>query len=309
MTGPQTDLIRQFLNLAPTQADIDKLVEWRKSRKTTVTSVLADWHAAKLAELHGKETATLRKTHQWLEKFAKSFGDRSAAEIPEKEIRLYIENASKSPKSRIDFRTRIVSLWRFARIHEHFDSQEAAKLPSYKAEKKGHISVWSPDEMKMLLAAVDKEFLPWLCFAGFSGLRSEEISPSASTGKPPLRWEWVKRDQRVIDIPASLSKVKKRRLVPITDTLAAWLDFIDPPKEGVVCPRLPSKYATKTLGESVGGWRKNDLRHSYGTYRAAVLKNLPQLALEMGNSVEKIEDHYREAVSEEMANSYWNLRP
>ena len=59
----------------------------------------------------------------------------------------------------------------------------------------------------------------------------------------------------------------------------------------------------------VGGWRKNALRHSYGSYRAAQIKDLQALAIEMGTSYPMIEKHYREAVTPATAEAFWSLTP
>ena len=98
-------------------------------------------------------------------------------------------------------------------------------------------------------------------------------------------------------------------LIILLVILAAWLDHIEPPTTGIICPRLPAEHVTGTIGKLVNGWKKNALRHSYGSYRAAITKNLAELALEMGTSVVMIEKHYREAVGEEVAAKYWNLIP
>lgn len=318
LSADQLELVRQFLALDPTSEDLRKLREWRQASAVDLAAVVDHWYAIKLAELHGKESIHLGQVKRWYEKLAAHFTGRAGATIRERELREYLEALTANPKSRGDYRSRVISLWKFARTHEHFDSPEADKLPAYKPEAKGHVSHWSPDEMRKLLVAAAEhesgEFLPWLVLAAFSGLRSEEIAPPKKRNKPAFRWEWVKRGTAgdghgVIDVPANVSKTRKRRLLPITGTLAAWLNHIQQPLAGDICPRLPSKYATAALGEHVGGWRKNDLRHSYGTYRAATLKDLPALAIEMGNSVEKIEEHYREAVSEEVARKFWALTP
>lgn len=309
LTAAQADLVRQFVDLNPTSDDLRKLREWRAMASTPLPVVVARWHASKVAELEGgKETPHLRNVRQWLEKLAKTFDGRPAASLTVDELRGYIEGCTRVSKSRGDLRMRVVALWKFAETHGLFSSSEADKLPSYKAATREEVSKWTIDEMKALLGAVPDEFLPWFLLATFSGLRSEEISAKPGT-KPLLDWSAVKLEQKVIILPATISKVRKRRLVPITPTLKAWLEAIKPPKSGPVCARYPAVHITKELGKMVGGWRKNDCRHSYGSYRAAEKKDLPALAIEMGTSYPMIEKHYREAVSEKEAKAYWRIFP
>jgi len=310
LTGNDADLVRQFIALKPTAADVQKLREWRAASAIPLSSAVANWHESKLAELHGKESPHLRNVHQWLEKLGKAFPDLTAAEITVEQIRAHIEGATKNPKTRRDARARVVALWKFARTHDLFDSAEADKLPNYRGGVDKSVDIWTVAEMRQLLTGVPEEFLPWLVLAAFSGLRSQEIAPARGT-KPPLQWENIRRESEGghIDLPAACSKVGKRRLLPITPTLGAWLDRINPPATGVICPRLPAEHVCGFIGNLVGGWRKNALRHSYGSYRAAGLKDLPALAIEMGTSVAMIEKHYREAVTESAAESYWSLTP
>lgn len=307
MTADQTEMVRQFLSLDPTSDDLRKLAEWKSARGTTVDSAVAQWHSHKLAELGGKESPHVRNEHQWLEKLAAAF-PVAAEKITALDLQDYIESASSNAKSRKDARARVAMLWKFASDHGLFSSTAATRLPRYKPAARGAIAIWTPDEIQMMIAGCPPEFLPWLVMAAFSGLRSEEITPKAGT-KPPLRWENVKRNQGFIDLPASTSKVRKRRLVPITPTLESWLSHLSPPESGIVCERLPAERATSILGALVGGWRKNALRHSYGSYRAAATRDLQALAIEMGTSHPMIEKHYREAVSEEAAANYWGIIP
>lgn len=308
LSSTQADLVRQFLALNPTSADIENLRQWKNGTSATVSDAVTRWHAFKVAEIPGGvETPHIKSVRQWLEKLAKAFPGQ-ASKITADQLRQHIEAASQSGKSRKDYRDRTTMLWEFARTHDIFKSDEAAKLPKYKVDESDGIDIWTPAELKKLLSECPAEFLPWLVISCFSGLRSEEIAPKPGT-KPPLDWKSVKRSQGFIDVPAKLSKVRKRRLVPITPTLEAWLAHINPPASGVVCPRLPSKHATRDLGQLVGKWRKNASRHTYGSWRAAEIKDLPALAIEMGSSFVMIEKHYREAMSEEESEAYRQLVP
>lgn len=51
------------------------------------------------------------------------------------------------------------------------------------------------------------------------------------------------------------------------------------------------------------------LRHSYGTYRAAILRNSHNLAEETGNSVTMVRTYYDAVVSPSVAKLWWKIRP
>jgi hypothetical protein len=51
------------------------------------------------------------------------------------------------------------------------------------------------------------------------------------------------------------------------------------------------------------------LHHSYGNYRAAILRNSHNLAEEMGNSVAIVRTYYDAVVSPSVAKLWWNIQP
>jgi hypothetical protein len=56
-------------------------------------------------------------------------------------------------------------------------------------------------------------------------------------------------------------------------------------------------------------WKRNALRHSFGSYRMEQTKNEGLVALEMGNSPKIVKDHYFEIVDAEAAEKFWSLKP
>jgi len=307
LTGHEADLVRQFVALRPTADDIAVLRERRGRKSTTLASVVESWVSHKLAELNGVESRTLNGDRLWFEKLASYFPDVLPGDITTDQLREYIEAASTNQKSRKTYRARVSMLWKFAATHEIFTSTAADRLPAYKVATRERISILTPDQARTLLANVADEYRPWLVLALFSGLRAEEINARQESKKPSLQWDAVQ--ESTIVVPARVSKVGKRRFCPVLPTLAAWLDHLGRPQSGRICKRSPSRTETGRLGALIGGWPRNVLRHSYGSYRAAVLKDVPALALEMGNSVSIIEAHYREAVPPEVAEEFWKLTP
>jgi hypothetical protein len=56
-------------------------------------------------------------------------------------------------------------------------------------------------------------------------------------------------------------------------------------------------------------WQHNVLRHSFISYRLAIVKNEGQVALEAGNSPNVIFKNYRALVKEKAAQAWFNLMP
>jgi uncharacterized protein involved in type VI secretion and phage assembly len=56
-------------------------------------------------------------------------------------------------------------------------------------------------------------------------------------------------------------------------------------------------------------YKRNALRHSFGSYRMEMVKNAGQVALEMGNSAAIVMKHYFDIVEARAAKEYWSIRP
>ena len=56
-------------------------------------------------------------------------------------------------------------------------------------------------------------------------------------------------------------------------------------------------------------WQDNGLRHSFISYRLAILHDTARVALKAGNSPEVIFGHYRELVTPESARAWFDINP
>ena len=112
-----------------------------------------------------------------------------------------------------------------------------------------------------------------------------------------------------IEIKAAKAKSKSRRLVPIHPNLRAWLEPLRK-SEGPLCKVKNIAHAVWSLRRKAGlGWRQNALRHSYASYRLADTPDAARVALEMGNSPEKLFRHYRELVTPDAAKEWFTIMP
>jgi hypothetical protein len=56
-------------------------------------------------------------------------------------------------------------------------------------------------------------------------------------------------------------------------------------------------------------WKRNALRHSFGSYRLAITKNENLVAVEMGNSPQMLFANYRGVTTEARAAEYFAIEP
>jgi hypothetical protein len=118
----------------------------------------------------------------------------------------------------------------------------------------------------------------------------------------------VNFEKRHIELRATQAKTAARRLIPISDNLAAWVEpFVT---NGRIIPQPRIRCDIAILAKEVGvGWPKNVLRHSYISYRVAQTGDVPRTALESGNSPEVIFRHYHELVDKEAAEAWFGIMP
>jgi hypothetical protein len=106
-----------------------------------------------------------------------------------------------------------------------------------------------------------------------------------------------------------MAKTRSRRLVPISDNLRAWLEPLARPSGNVVEYRNADQ-AMRRFHQSIGfKWKRNALRHSYISYRLALIADTARVALECGNSPDVIFKHYRELVTPEEAGKWFSIMP
>jgi len=311
-------MIRAFLDLSPTWADLERWGAERASHKISIAAAIERFIAHKLSESADGETKHIKLTRSDLLLMAENVGPETPlARVRASALAEWLDDLEVGPKRKKDYRAACVALWRWAWSQDLIVSTgpktEPEKLPVPQVRKKDFVRVLSVEELRFLFLHVRREFLPWLALSAFSGIRSGEIR---MWGKAPLDWSMVKLDRRKIDLPPSLSKTGRRKLIPISDTLAEWLKELGPPAAGEVIPEPAFNEETSRLGllldahfQREEGWPSNCLRHSFGSNRLAQKPDIAALAIEMDNSPAIIKAHYLEVRSEEEAASYFGVLP
>jgi integrase len=243
----------------------------------------------------------LQDARSRLRRFAKAFS-MPLSGVTSALMATWLREVASHPRTRNNFRQHLVTLFRWARNKGYLprDAQtEAERLPLAK-DKGRDIEVFSPDAMATLLKAADDTLRPYLAIRAFAGVRDSEMRR--------LTWENVRFDQGVIEIRAGQAKTAARRLIPILPNLHAWLAPYRG-RKGRISYANAERIARRVAAESKIDWIHNGLRHGFGSYRLAVLKDAAEVAHEMGNTERMVHRHYKELVTESEGKVWFAIIP
>jgi integrase len=143
--------------------------------------------------------------------------------------------------------------------------------------------------------------VPYIALIAFGGVRSAELHKG-------LLWGAINFERGYIIVSAAIAKTGRKRKIVMSENLLEWLAPYGE-KKGPIFNIDPRRRIEKVVAASRLKWKRNGLRHSFGSYRMEQTKNEGQVALEMGNSPKVVKDHYFEIVDERAAREYWSIKP
>jgi len=320
---PNRRLFLETIHRNATKADEDAIIAFISQRQTSaeIVASVAKFIAWKIAT-KGEETRNLANVRRILEPMAKHFAGQLIADITDDALITWWKNRceGRSKKTSNEVRGALVAFWNWC-IWEKLYPKEvtpADRIPRQELDEHER-RVITPDEFKSLAKHILPEFRPYLVLGAFAGIRPEEIAPPtrkgmSKKGKRGLRREEIDWQFNVINLPSEVSKTKTPRKIPLLSACREWLQWagIRPGQTGPVCPLNPAEEGETTrLGKIVftDGWPQDALRHSYGSYRNAIIRSLPQVAEEMGNSEAMLKKHYHNPKNKEEGEAWFNLIP
>jgi integrase len=268
--------------------------------QVTVAEAVEKFRAAKQAE--GMSAMYLKDIRTLLGDFAKDFQCPLSSIQPD-DLRQYLNGKKVGLVSKENRRRMLVVLFNFAKAQGWLQANEgtaADALGTYKVKQR-EVEIYKPAEVRRLLGAADPDFLPYIALIAFGGVRREELHKG-------LSWDAINFDRGTITVPAAIAKTGRKRKIVMSENLLQWLAPYRV-KSGPIFKIDPRKRIAKIVKASGVKWKRNALRHSFGSYRMEQTKNEGLVALEMGNSPKVVKDHYFEIVDEQAAREYWSIKP
>jgi integrase len=238
-----------------------------------------------------------------LSRFATSF-QTNVSTLTTPLIQRWLEELKLSPQSLKNYRTVLHLFFKFCstRGYVYRGFNPVAETESIRV-RPGDIEVFTPDEFAKLLSAAESEYRPCLALQGLAGLRSNEVER--------IEWSDIDLKTGIILISRGVAKTASRRTIPIGKALSLWLGKAKN-RTGKVWPGTHNQfYQLQCATASVAkvAWKHNGLRHSYASYRFALVPDAGKVASELGHSAAILHKHYREMAKRTVAEEWFEVSP
>ena len=303
-----------------TQA-VDEYIAQREREKASraACDAVEDWlnWCEELLSKDELRPRTIRSYRQTGEKLKSALGTKNLAKVTAADIKkaLNLKNAAGSGAA-LRYRNCRV-FWRWCARKKWCDKTILYEIDTIKATNDKEVEILSPGEVLALMETCEK-YAPRFCshFAllAFGGIRAEEVA----------RLEADLVEKTLIELPARVTKKKKRRYVEPCKNLAAWLEKypFEPSREWPKqfnrirriagwdikdARELPKDLKSPTRGK----WPQNCLRHSHASYVLQTDKKIEDLLFEFGHtgSPALLQSNYRQRAKPEAALEFFAIVP
>ena len=274
--------------------------------RVAVTATVQDLIDARITHAQRKGSAKrhIEDLESRLNRFAKVFGKRNAANVTSSDIEQWIHKTTSNAVTFGNFMRAINSVFTLALKQGKVRENPVSRIEAPKVVRSAP-KVLKPTELHALLTAASQRLRPLLVLQAFAGVRRAEAER--------LTWAHIHLDTQepCVELPSEITKTNRRRSVSMPVNAVAWLKALPRDQEGPLglsasAYRDDLTQAAKTAKIT---WDENLLRHSYGSYRLAQTKNAAQVAEEMGNSPQVVRTHYQNLVRPEAVADYWKITP
>ncbi len=255
------------------------------------------------AEKNDRRDRTVSELKSRLSTFAGDFPDRRLSEIAVEEIEEWLDQEDWSPRTRINYLTKLSQLYNYALRHRWVDANIVDRIERPTAEDK-EPGIFTVGQAESLLKnAGTFHLLPYISIGLFAGLRAAEL----------LRLEWtaVKTPEQSIVVGVQVAKKRSRRVVEMCPALQAWLRPCVT-QTGPIVDAAAFRDHLDGLRKAAGiaNWPHNALRHSFASYHLAAFGDAMKTATMLGHKDPGVvHNHYKALVQKSEAERFWNLRP
>lgn len=274
----------------------------RQCRKSaTVEKAFDEFIDHKKAEKIGARHLSDLKSR--LNLFVAEFGKRLVAQLTSEEIQSWLFALPVADQTRLNYRVRLNNFLGYCVTKKYREGNPLEAVAKIKPAPEAP-GILTPEEAAILLAHCPPEILPAVAIGMFAGLRNAEIAK--------LDWSEVNLKTGFIEVKATKAKSKRRRLVPISENLNAWLQPLARLSGPVALTemRMRTRFDASRIAAGIQEWPANALRHSFASYHYALHQDAAKTAAQLGHSdTEILFQHYRELVTPTAAQTFFAILP
>ena len=266
-----------------------------------VADAVEDFRQAKIAA--GRSGPYVKDIAYRLGKFSKAF-NVEVRQLSAQDVADFLNGLNLQARGFNNFALMLRTFFRFCQARGWLSRDvDLLAVVERRSGTASEIEILTPNELRKLLGAASPRVATCIAIQAFAGVRTAELFR--------LTWQDLERRRDHIELVASKAKTASRRLIPISDNLAAWLRKADRQGERVWPVTGSEYYEQLAAAAKVAGvpWKANALRHSFISYRVAQTKDVAATALEAGNSPKIVFAHYRQLCTEAEAKEWFGIVP
>jgi integrase len=210
---------RQLLGEVPMLVAVQEFL--RRTKGTTLGKKVPETAAEMIGakQQDGLSTVYIGQLKTAAGRFAKAFPGEIMA-ISSGDIDRWLRKLGGSPVTRNSVHRCIKVLFSFAKARGYLPGAERTAAAMLPLAKEGDVEteIFTPEQIRRILCACPEHLLGYVALGAFAGLRVAEICR--------LNWSSVDLERRIVMLRADQAKTASRRIVPISENLAAWLSHI-----------------------------------------------------------------------------------
>lgn len=201
------------------------------------------------------------------------------------------------------------ALWRWAAAEEPqlVGSDITTGLDTRGPQRTTEVEFLTVAEVRAIMQAAGP-YRSALALLLFAGIRPEEL---AGRAKSPLLWKHVRSGERILRIPAEISKTGRARSVE--DLPAALWSWLEPRDDEVPVSPGRTRQALERAQAAIkrAEWPHDATRHTFATYAFALMQNAGKVAYWLGHegNPTMLHRHYRGLTTKAEAEKFFALRP
>lgn len=272
------------------------------AKRATLATAIAETIAAKKAA--NRRPRYIASLKDYLQAFAKGRETTPVDRITTADIEAWFAGRREAPATRHSNQGRLSALFALCVRRHYCRDNPCRRLDPITVEIKPP-AILTPRQSARLLVATRRHvpaLLPYMVLGLFAGIRPEELQR--------LDWSNVDVEHNRATIDAAASKIRRRRIVDLHPTVAAWLRHLAK-QTGPIgpAPTMLRRQRRKIRDAAPIPWTQDVLRHTAASYLLAHHKDTQRVCLMMDHSPATLFRHYRNLVTDADCKRFWALVP